>query len=133
MIVRRAINECARSAVVEAAFLSARPDVGAQEEFAPDRAQHDDLRAVGGARRIRAVALLELGQHQFGEEVAVVAQPAERAGRAEEALLLSGREALRLEPGDRPDYEEAKAVDAKPKKGSDKITVTKKREASRCF
>ena len=35
---------------------------------------------------------------------------------------------LRLEPGDRPDYEEAKAVDAKPKKGSDKITVTKKRE-----
>ena len=35
---------------------------------------------------------------------------------------------LRLEPGDRPDYVEAKAVAAKPKKGSDKITVTKKRE-----
>jgi len=35
---------------------------------------------------------------------------------------------LRLEPGDRPDYVEAKAVAAKPKKGSDKITVSKKRE-----
>ncbi len=36
---------------------------------------------------------------------------------------------LRLEPGDRPDYVEAKAVAAKPKKGSDQITVSKKREA----
>ncbi|MBA3577802.1 MAG: insulinase family protein, partial [Sphingomonas sp.] len=35
---------------------------------------------------------------------------------------------LRLEPGDRPPYEEAKAVAQKPAKGSDKITVTKKRE-----
>ena len=35
---------------------------------------------------------------------------------------------LRLEPGDRPEYQEAKAVaDAKPK-GSGKITVSKKRE-----
>jgi len=36
--------------------------------------------------------------------------------------------ALRLEPGERPPYEEAKAVAAKPKKGEDKIRVTKKRE-----
>ncbi|HUG45640.1 MAG TPA: pitrilysin family protein [Sphingomicrobium sp.] len=35
---------------------------------------------------------------------------------------------LRLEPGERPPYEEAQAVAAAPKKGSDKITVTKKRE-----
>ncbi|MDQ3482218.1 MAG: insulinase family protein, partial [Pseudomonadota bacterium] len=35
---------------------------------------------------------------------------------------------LRLEPGDRPPYEEAKAVAQKPAKGSDKIFVTKKRE-----
>ena len=35
---------------------------------------------------------------------------------------------LRLEPGDRPDYEEAKAVAAKPKKGSDQIKVSKKRD-----
>jgi zinc protease len=36
--------------------------------------------------------------------------------------------ALRLEPGERPPYEEAKAVAEAPKKGADKITVTKKRE-----
>jgi zinc protease len=35
---------------------------------------------------------------------------------------------LRLEPGERPPYEEAKAAAAKPKKASDKIVVTKKRE-----
>ena len=35
---------------------------------------------------------------------------------------------LRLEPGDRPDYAESKAVAAKPTKGGDKITVTTKRE-----
>ena len=35
---------------------------------------------------------------------------------------------LRLEPGDRPDYVEAKAVETKPTKGGDKITVTTKRE-----
>jgi len=34
---------------------------------------------------------------------------------------------LRLEPGERPPYQEAKAVAAKPKKGADKVTVTKKR------
>jgi predicted Zn-dependent peptidase len=35
---------------------------------------------------------------------------------------------IRLEPGDRPPYQEAKAVAAKPKKGSDKVTVSQKRE-----
>jgi len=35
---------------------------------------------------------------------------------------------LRLEPGERPPYAEAKAVAQKPGKASDKITVTKKRE-----
>ena len=35
---------------------------------------------------------------------------------------------LRLEPGERPPYQEAKAVAEKPNKGAGKITVTKKRE-----
>jgi zinc protease len=35
---------------------------------------------------------------------------------------------LRLEPGERPPYEEAQAVAAAPGNGEDKITVTKKRE-----
>jgi zinc protease len=35
---------------------------------------------------------------------------------------------LRLEPGDRPPYEEAAATEEEPNKGAGKITVTKKRE-----
>jgi zinc protease len=35
---------------------------------------------------------------------------------------------LRLDPGERPPYEEAKAVAQEPAKGADKVTVTRKRE-----
>ena len=77
MVVGDAVNEGIRPARPEAAFVGARPDIGAQETAAFDPRQDDGLRSIGTLDTAFAVAALQLRDENIAEEGAIVRQSGE--------------------------------------------------------
>jgi hypothetical protein len=100
VVVRHPVEEGVGAAVADDAVLERRPEIGADDE--PPRAvvQHDHLGAVLVVADLALAALLQLGDHQLGEEFTVVGQLPELGPPGGEIVLVLAVEAAGLEPLD---------------------------------